>query len=296
MHILITGGRGQLGTELTKCLKTGKTALGTVPELLEDCSVTSIDFEELDITDRVSIDNYFSSEQIDCVINCAAMTNVDGCETKKDDAFAVNALGCRNLAIACEREGAELISISSDYVFSGERKNGKPYREYDVCNPKSVYGRSKLLGEQYIRDFCSKWYIIRTSWLYGEVGNNFVKTIRRVGAENGKLSVVNDQIGNPTNAADLAHHILKLIGTREYGIYHCTGEGECSWFDFAKKIIELSKINCTVTPCTSSEYPSSVKRPAYSSLENMALRLSVGNEMRSWQEALTEYIPIIDKQ
>ena len=173
-------------------------------------------------------------------------------------------------------------------MFSGVGE--KPLTEYDLTAPYSVYGKTKLLGENYVREFCSKYYIVRTAWLYGYVGHNFVYTMRRLGKEKDSINVVNDQIGNPTHANDLAYHILKLIETDEYGVYHCTGKGECSWYDFAKMIIELSGEKCTVNPCTSEEYKTPAKRPEYSSLDNMMLRNTVGDEMRNWQDAIKSFI------
>jgi dTDP-4-dehydrorhamnose reductase len=178
-------------------------------------------------------------------------------------------------------------------VFSGI--GDKPLKEYELPAPVSVYGKTKLKGEEYVREFCSKYFIVRTAWLYGYNGNNFVYTIMKHGKEKGKLNVVNDQRGNPTNAEDLAHHLLKLSVTEEYGIYHCTGEGECSWFDFASKIIELAGINCEVNPCSSDEFVRAAKRPSYSSLDNMMLRCTVGNEMRNWVDALEVFMKNISK-
>ena len=234
---------------------------------------------------RAFIQNY----KPDIIINCAAMTNVDGCETAVDVAFKVNAAGVRNLAICAKGVNAKFIHISTDYVFAGD--GNRPYREWDTVNPQSVYGSSKLLGEKYALAFCDKVFIVRTSWLYGYVGKNFVKTVRRVLKEKGSITVVNDQRGNPTNANDLAYHILKIAETEDYGIYHCTGEGECTWYDFAVKIAEYSGFDKgVVKPCTSEQFPSPTKRPAYSSLQNLALSCSVGNEMRGWEAALKEYI------
>jgi dTDP-4-dehydrorhamnose reductase len=165
-----------------------------------------------------------------------------------------------------------------------------PYNEWDKTDPQSVYGKSKVLGETYALSFSKKSFIVRTSWLYGYIGKNFVKTVRRVMKERGAMRVVNDQRGNPTNANDLAHHILKLAATNEYGIYHCTGKGECTWYEFAKEIALLSGISGEVSHCTSEEYPSPVKRPKFSSLSHLALDCAVGDEMREWKEALKEYI------
>ena len=288
MKILITGASGQLGSSLKTILEMGISELGKIPDLFKDAQTETIDFQELDITDLLAVMAYTSNSKPDLIINCAAYTNVDGCETNQDDAFKVNALGARNLAIAAEKIGAKLVHISTDYVFAG---NGtKPDNEATICNPQSTYGATKYLGEQYVREFCSRYFIVRTAWLYSPVGKNFVKTIMKAGRERGALKVVNDQIGNPTNAVDLAYHILKIAATEEYGIYHCTGNGECSWYDFASKIIEYAGIEATVSPCATEEYPSPAKRPAYSALDNMMLRCTVGDEMRNWQDALRCFV------
>lgn len=284
MKILITGGKGQLGTELYKCFERGYTELGTPDILKENNAVRAIDVDELDISNIGAVSDLFSAEKYDVVINCAAYTNVNKCETERAAAYKVNALGARNLAVCSERIGAKLIHISTDYVFEGN--STKPYVEWDICNPQSVYGSTKYLGEEYIKQFCSRYFIVRTAWLYGYYGNNFVKTMLRITKENGAAKVVNDQFGNPTNAADLAHHILKLVPTEEYGIYHGTGSGECSWFELTQKIVEFAGIDATVTPCTTEEYPTPAKRPAYSSLENMMFAVTVGDEFRNWQDAL----------
>ncbi|MDU1006526.1 MAG: dTDP-4-dehydrorhamnose reductase [Clostridium butyricum] len=288
MKILITGSKGQLGNELKDIINKGYSEIGKVSECIKNSQVFDFDVDKLDITDLKSVKNVLNTIKPDVVINCAAATNVDGCESDEDFSFKVNSLGPRNLAIVCEEIGARLVQVSTDYVFSGVGE--KPLTEYDLTAPYSVYGKTKLLGENYVREFCSKYYIVRTAWLYGYVGHNFVYTMRRLGKEKDSINVVNDQIGNPTHANDLAYHILKLIETDEYGIYHCTGKGECSWYDFAKMIIELSGEECIVNPCTSEEYKTPAKRPEYSSLDNMMLRNTVGDEMRNWQDAIKSFI------
>lgn len=288
MNILITGCNGQLGSELAKNLKNGYTELGPVPEEFHNAQVVCVDVQEMDITNYDAVVDLVEELALDVIINCAAYTNVNGCETDSDTAFRVNALGARNLAMAAERFGAKLVHVSTDYVFAGD--GAVPYTEWDLCDPQSVYGKTKYLGEQYVRDFCSRYFIVRTAWLYGYVGNNFVKTMLKLAREKGGAKVVADQRGNPTNAADLAHHILKLAATEQYGIYHCTGTGECSWYDFASKIVEYAGIPAAITPCTTEEYPTPAKRPAYSSLDNRMLRNTVGDEMRDWQDALKYYL------
>lgn len=287
MRILITGAKGMLASQIIKDLERGYTELGELPKEMQNAQVITCDVNELDITDNNACRTYFIEKMPDICINCAAFTNVDGCEDNKMAAFKVNAMGARNLARACELVGAKLVHVSTDYVFSGE--GNTPFCEYDMPNPQSVYGKTKLMGERFVEQFCSKYFIVRTAWLYGYAGNNFVKTMVKLGTEKGALKVVDDQKGNPTNAADLSHHILTLAPTCEYGIYHCTGEGECTWYEFAKEIIKLAGVNATVSPCTTEEFPRPAKRPAYSCLENMMLSATVGNKMRDWKEALKAY-------
>lgn len=283
MRILIVGAKGQLGRELCACFERGYTELGIPDVLKEKNTVRGVDIDEVDIS-KLDAVRAVMNDGYDAVINCAAYTNVNGCETDRDIAFLANAIGPRNLAIACEETGARLVHVSTDYVFSGD--GTVPYTEYDLTSPVSVYGKTKLLGEEYVREFCTKYFIVRTAWLYGYYGNNFVKTMMKINRERGASRVVSDQRGNPTNAADLAHHILKLVTTEHYGVYHATGTGECSWYEFTQKIVEYAGIAAEVSPCTTDEYPTPAKRPAFSSLDNMMLRVSVGDEFRPWQDAL----------
>ncbi len=297
MKIMITGCQGQLGNELISIIKSGKSEIGNVPEELRNAEILAVDIEQLDIAKADAVGEYVFANKPDVIINCAAMTNVDGCEVDKDTAFKINALGVKNLSEAAESVNAKFIHISTDYVFAGD--GDKPYCEDDKVDPQSVYGESKAAGEKYALECCSRTFIVRTSWLYGYIGKNFVKTVRRVIKANGGIGVVCDQRGNPTNANDLAHHVLKLAVTEKYGIYHCTGEGECSWYDFAVKIAEYSGLAGVVTSCTTEEYNTKfnvpTKRPKYSSLRNVALERTVGNEMRDWEIALKEYITNLEK-
>ena len=292
MKILITGCRGQLGTELQHQLSAEGCAIGPLPERLRKATVIPVDVDELDITDREATINYIRRHQPDTVINCAAFTNVDGCETARDAAFKVNAIGPRNLALACEKVNARLIHISTDYVFPGTES--EPRVEDDPTGPVSAYGRTKLAGEERSLAACSRCFVVRTAWLYGYVGKNFVKTMMRLGADRDEVTVVDDQLGNPTSANDLAHELLKIAATENYGVYHCTNEGTCSWADFAEAVMEGVGLDCAVIRCTSEEYaamnPASAKRPAYSSLRNKRLEDTVGNEMRPWRDALSAYL------
>ncbi len=288
MKILITGSKGQLGNSLCKLLTDKKSTLGNIPDCYKSSEIIAVDIDELDITDLNAVDNFMKSLMPDLIINCAAMTNVDGCENDLEAAENANAKGPSNLAVAANNIGAKMVHISTDYVFKGDAT--EPYIESDTCGPVTAYGKSKLHGEQLVAENCEKHFILRTSWLYGYVGNNFVKTIRRVAKEKGILKVVDDQRGNPTNADDLSYHILAVAATENYGIYHCTGDGECTWYDFACEILRLSKIPCDISPCTTEQSDRKAKRPAFSSLRNLHLEQTVGDKMRFWKDALAEYI------
>lgn len=288
MKVLITGAKGQLGKQITNILKSGQSEIGKLPKEYENVEIIGVDVDVLDITDINAVRSYLTDVKPEIIINCAAYTNVDACESNEDLAFKINALGPRNLAIISNEVNAKLVHVSTDYVFSGE--GTVPFKEYDETIPVSVYGKTKLAGEKFVREIADKYYIIRTAWLYGYEGNNFVYTIIKAGKEKGYLTVVDDQRGNPTNAEDLAHHMLKVAVTEEYGTYHCTGTGECSWYDFASKIIEFSNIECKVDPVTSNDYVRAAKRPSYSSLDNMMLRVTVGDEMRDWEDALKVFL------
>ena len=276
MKILITGSKGQLGLELVKQLK--------IKGLYK---IIDTDRDELDIVDIDNVNEFILSSKPDVVINCAAHTAVDLCETDIENAYKINAIGPRNLAIACEKIGAKFVQVSTDYVFDGN--GNRPYREDDKTNPNSIYGSSKLMGENFTKEFCSKYFIVRTAWLYGE-GNNFVRTMLKLSETNKEINVVNDQFGSPTSTVDLAKAIIELIHTEHYGTYHGTCEGKCSWYDFAQKIFEISNIDIKVNPVTSEEYKRLAPRPAYSVLDNFMLKLVGLNSFRNWEDALIEYL------
>ena len=294
MKIIVTGCKGQLGTEIIKQLREGRSEIGPIPEKLMNATVIPVDLPELDISNYKMVDDFIRRQRPDVIINCAAYTNVDGCEVNHDAAFKANALGPRNLAQAAEKTGARLVHVSTDYVFSGRENGGIAQDEATIPGPISAYGSTKLMGEKYVEQFCHRHFIVRTAWLYSYYGKNFVKTIVNVGRKFGKLEVVNDQCGNPTNAVDLAHELLQLCVTHEYGLYHCTGEGVCSWCEFAAEIIRLSGIPATVTPCTTEQFIAGAKkqiapRPAYSALENamQILRALEREHQRVFSAALT---------
>jgi len=292
VRILVTGCNGQLGNEIRRCLEGMTAEIGPIPAEYEGASTDYVDLPELDISSRESVDGWFAAHEYDLVVNCAAYTNVDGCETDEAFAHRVNSDGPRNLARAAQRQGAAMVHVSTDYVFSGA--DPVPRAESDPTGPISAYGRTKLAGEEAVRGECTRHFICRTAWLYGYVGGNFVKTMRRLGATHERITVVDDQLGNPTNANDLAYEILRVAVTENYGTYHMTGRGTCSWAQFAKRIMERSNLDCEVVPVTSEEYkaanPRSADRPHYSSLENRRLAETVGDEMRPWELALDAYI------
>ena len=276
MKILITGSKGQLGLELVKQLK--------IKGLYK---IIDTDRDELDIVDIDNVNEFILSSKPDVVINCAAHTAVDLCETDIENAYKINAIGPRNLAIACEKVNAKFVQVSTDYVFDGNID--RPYREDDNTCPNSIYGSSKLMGENFTKEFCSRHFIVRTAWLYGD-GNNFVRTMLKLSETNKEINVVNDQFGSPTSTVDLAKAIIELIHTEHYGTYHGTCEGKCSWYDFAQKIFEISNIDIKVNPVTSEEYKRLAPRPAYSVLDNFMLKLVGLNSFRNWEDALIEYL------
>ena len=292
MRILVTGGNGQLGSELGRVLREGRSEIGPIPHAYEGAEAMATDVEELDIVDAGAVMSFVSQGGYDLVVNCAAMTNVDGCEAAEEAAFRVNAVGPENLARACEASGAKFVQVSTDYVFPGNEPD--PRIESDPTGPVSAYGRTKLAGEERSLDACSRCFVVRTAWLYGYVGKNFVKTMMRLGTDRDEVTVVNDQLGNPTSANDLAHEILEIAATEGYGVYHCTNRGTCSWADFAQAVMEGVGLDCVVERCTSAEYaaanPASARRPAYSSLRNKRLEETVGDKMRPWRAALATYL------
>jgi len=278
--ILVTGGNGQLAS----CIKD-------VEKQYDDLNIIYTDHLELDICNLNQIQTFFKSNpQIDYCINCAAYTAVDKAETEAEKAFEINATGAKNLAYVCNDHGAVLIHVSTDFVFDGEKN--EPYTETDAANPISVYGASKLQGEVEIQQALKEYFIIRTSWLYSEYGNNFMKTMLRLAETRDGISVVSDQIGTPTYAGDLAEIIIQIINTKteKYGIYHYSNEGVASWFEFAKEIFKLTKNKIKVNPIPSIEYLTPAKRPKYSVLDKKKIIDVFKIDIPFWRESLKKVI------
>lgn len=274
MKVLFTGANGQLGRELTKQLQ-GTCFLAT-------------DSTKMNITDCEETFRTITSYHPDVVIHAAAYTNVDAAESNVNRAYTVNAIGTQNIAAACLRCHAKLVYISTDYVFDGML--GRSYNEFDQPNPQSIYGKSKFAGEMLAKHILNRLFIVRTSWLYGD-GNNFVRTMLKLGQEKTELKVVNDQYGCPTSTKDLANAILRLTETEQYGVYHAANLGVTTWFDFARKIFEFTgNDRVKVLPQSTLELGRPASRPAYSPLHNFMFELRFGNCMRPWEVALREYL------
>jgi dTDP-4-dehydrorhamnose reductase len=276
--LVITGAAGQLGRALVEC--GGR----------QGWEVAATDVPELDITDPQAVWGELSRQRPEVVINAAAATRVDDLESNPDEALRVNALGPRNLAVACRRLGLKLIHLSTDYVFDGAKAG--PYVEWDATGPLSVYGRSKLLGEEWVRQQCPDHFIVRTAWLYGVPGPNFITAIlarARNLATGGELKVVHDQRGTPTSTLALAPQLLALAATEAFGTYHATCQGETTWYEFAGLILSAAGITVRVTPCTTEEFPRPAPRPANSVLENRLLQLAGLDRMPDWQAAYRQF-------
>lgn len=283
--VLVTGCNGQLGRAIRK------EYVGENVEFINTDVVEGEGVISLDITDVEAVLSLAREKKPDVIINCAAHTNVDKCEEQWDLAYKINALGPRNLSIAARELDAKMIHVSTDYVFEG---NGtKPYTEFDEPNPVSAYGKTKLEGEKFVKEFAPKHFILRTAWLYGD-GKNFVKTMLKLSENHDEVSVVCDQLGSPTSATELAKMIHYLEGTENYGLFHATCEGDTNWADFTEEIFKKTGKTTKVNHVTSVQYkemnPASANRPAYSILDNYMLRLTSDYRMADWHDALDVYL------
>ena len=258
-----------------------------IKKVFKDVELAALTRKDLDITSLDQSVSRIKEISPDYLIHSAAYTDVDGCEQDPEKAYLVNGIGTRNVTIACEEVKCPILYISSDYVFDGASK--EPYHEWDLTGPVTRYGRSKLMGEQFVHSFTNRFYIVRTSWLYGNNGKNFVDTICRLLSEKDEIDVVDDQIGSPTYTYDLAFTLRELIG-KGYGTYHITNSSHCSWFEFAQAIARLKSSNTKIVPTTTDKFNRPAKRPAYSVLDNTMLRLEGIGELRHWEDALREYL------
>jgi len=287
MVVLVTGAGGQLGQSI-------QFIAGNYSNIqFIFCSSS-----DLDITNKENCKQIFAQSKPHFCINAAAYTAVDKAESEPEKAYLINVIGVKNLAEACRDFGTTLLHISTDFVFDGNKSI--PYTEEDYPNPQSVYGQTKLDGEKAIQEILEHYFIIRTSWVYSQFGNNFMKTMLRLGSERDSLSVVNDQIGTPTNAVDLAEALVKIIlfsslsfgeGRGEaFGIYNFSNDGQCSWYDFAQKIFEINHINIDLNPIPTTSYPTPAERPKYSVLDKSKIKSTFGIEIKTWEESLKPVI------
>jgi len=282
MVVLVTGASGQLGQSI-------QFIASHYPEMQFVFASSS----DLDVTNQERVTSFFKENKIDFCINTAAYTAVDKAESESEKAYLANVIGPKNLAMACQKSGSTLLHISTDFVFDGTNK--KPYLETDSTNPIGVYGQTKLEGEQEVIKNGQKYFIIRTSWVYSQFGNNFMKTMLRLAQDRTELNVVADQVGTPTNAVDLAKAILEIISSstqhptsNNYGIYNFSNEGVCSWYDFAKEIFRINNLTITVNPIPTEMYPTPAKRPKFSVLDKSKIKTTFGISIKTWQESLLQ--------
>ncbi|MGC5774315.1 dTDP-4-dehydrorhamnose reductase [Paenibacillus pabuli] len=281
-RVMVTGAAGQLGHDVVKIFQAGGH------------DVMACDRDQLDITDQQQCREKITAFQPHIIVHCAAYTAVDRAETDEDMAYMVNVTGTRNIAVAAEKVKAKLIYISTDYVFDGSAT--RPYQEYDPTNPQTVYGKSKLAGERLVESLCTRWFIIRTSWVFGVHGSNFVKTMLELLVKRPQLQVVHDQQGSPTYTVDLARIVSELSLTEKYGIYHVSNSGTCTWYEFAQAIAEEAskhnrfQLRAVIEPCTTEQFPRPAPRPQYSVMDHLAIRTNGLKPMRTWREALIAFL------
>lgn len=285
MRVLVTGAKGQLGTDVMAELKSN------------NIEAVGIEREELDIVDAKACEEFFdkanAEKRIDAVIHCAAYTAVDKAEDEQELSYNINALGTKNIATACKKFDMKLMYISTDYVFNGQGE--RPWEPDDERQPLNVYGRTKYEGELFVEEITEKYFIVRIAWVFGIAGNNFIKTMLKLAKERDSLTVVDDQIGSPTYTADLSKLLVSMIQTDKYGRYHATNEGYCSWYEFAKEIFKVAGVTINVTPVDSSAYPAKAKRPANSRMEKKKLDEAGFKRLPSWQDATRRYIEELQK-
>jgi dTDP-4-dehydrorhamnose reductase len=277
MRVVVTGAKGQLGQDVMKQLQAQNIeAFGT-------------DRDDLDITNENEVLQFITNNKPDIILHCAAYTNVDAAESDRDTAYQVNVTGTENLAKAAKAADAKMLYISTDYVFDGTAT--EPYEVEHPTKPIGVYGETKFAGEEMLKKHVEKYFIVRTAWVFGVGGNNFVKTMIRLGKERGEVGVVHDQVGSPTYTVDLSSFMLQLMKTDKYGTYHCTNSGVCSWYEFACEIFKQAGMSeVKVSPLTTDQFPRPAKRPAYSVLSKRKLEEAGFTAPRDWKEALAAYL------
>lgn len=282
MKVLVTGVKGQLGYDVVRELQSrGHEAIG-------------VDIEEMDITDETAVSRVMEETAPEAVIHCSAFTAVDRAEEEQELCYKVNVQGTENIAKMCQKLGCKMLYLSTDYIFSGEGQ--RPWEPEDTPSPLNSYGQSKYQGEVALRQYVDKYFIVRISWVFGINGNNFIKTMLRLGKENGAVKVVDDQIGSPTYTFDLAKLLVDMIETEQYGAYHATNEGICSWYEFAKEIFQEANMKeVTVTPVSSEEFPVKAKRPKNSRMSKEKLVQNGFSLLPSWQDAVKRYIKELKK-
>lgn len=282
MKVLVTGVKGQLGYDVVRELQSrGHEAIG-------------VDIEEMDITDETAVSRVMEETAPEAVIHCSAFTAVDRAEEEQELCYKVNVQGTENIAKMCQKLGCKMLYLSTDYIFSGEGQ--RPWEPEDTPSPLNAYGQSKYQGEVALRQYVDKYFIVRISWVFGINGNNFIKTMLRLGKENGAVKVVDDQIGSPTYTFDLAKLLVDMIETEHYGAYHATNEGICSWYEFAKEIFQEANMKeVTVTPVSSEEFPVKAKRPKNSRMSKKKLVQNGFSLLPSWQDAVRRYIEELKK-
>lgn len=276
MRVLVTGVNGQLGYDVVKELESRSI-----------CAI-GVDVEEMDITDGAAVESVITAANIDAVIHCAAYTDVEGAEDKDEICRKVNAGGTQNIAEVCKKLDIKMLYISTDYVFNGEGE--KPWEPEDKREPLSVYGRTKYEGELAVQELLEKYFIVRTSWVFGVNGKNFVKTMLNLGKTRGAVNVVDDQFSSPTYTYDLAVLLADMITTEKYGVYHASNEGFCSWYDFAVEIFKAASMDVAVTPVDSSAFPVKVERPKNSRLNKDKLELCGFHPLPGWRDAVERYV------
>lgn len=276
MKVVVTGAKGQLGQDVMKQLQR------------DNHEVIGTDRDDLDITNKANVLAFITEIKPDVILHCAAYTNVDAAEADEDTAYTINALGTEYLAMAAKAAGSKMLYISTDYVFDGT--GTEPYEVEEPTKPLGVYGRTKLAGEEMLKKHMEQYFIVRTAWVFGVGGNNFVKTMIRLGEERGEVGVVHDQVGSPTYTVDLAGLMIELMKTDKYGTYHATNSGVCSWYDFAVEIFKQAGLIVKVNPLTTDQFPRPAKRPAYSVLSKKKLTEAGLTPLRDWKEALSAYL------